>query len=159
MGYSYDQSKRLCCDDCGKAGGVRKRRCPYRVLSDSSRGPRHEMDYCSPPALCAADAQKAGKTLHAQCAAAAAAAQQEFYDTERRMSAGDLKVVAARCGEPGWTVVTFAGPYIIAKGVDWREYVMPEADYRHGGFLSDYPTAVTAVEFRATVELLAVLVG
>ncbi len=28
MGYCYDQHKRLCCDVCNTAGGVRKVRCP-----------------------------------------------------------------------------------------------------------------------------------
>jgi len=29
MGYSYDQTGRLCCDNCGRSGGVRKIRCPF----------------------------------------------------------------------------------------------------------------------------------
>jgi hypothetical protein len=38
MGYCYE-GRRLCCDSCAVAGGVRKRRCKY--------------NYCPPPALCA----------------------------------------------------------------------------------------------------------
>ncbi len=39
MGYSYSLDGKLCCDGCSRAGGVRKRRCPY--------------GYCQSPALCA----------------------------------------------------------------------------------------------------------
>ena len=38
MGYSYDNSWRLCCDFCGSSGGVRKIRCPF--------------DYCPRTATC-----------------------------------------------------------------------------------------------------------
>lgn len=38
MGYSYDGRGRLCCDNCGESGGVRKARCPF--------------GWCSPAALC-----------------------------------------------------------------------------------------------------------
>lgn len=40
MGYSYDAiTNALCCDECGKSGGVRKVKCPF--------------GWCPPPALCA----------------------------------------------------------------------------------------------------------
>ncbi len=40
MGYIYEhRTNRLCCDCCGQAGGVRKRRCPH--------------GYCPAAALCA----------------------------------------------------------------------------------------------------------
>ena len=29
MGYSYTADGKLCCDSCGKAGEVRKQRCPF----------------------------------------------------------------------------------------------------------------------------------
>lgn len=38
MGYSYDLNGRLCCDQCGWSGGVRKVRCPF--------------GWCKPIALC-----------------------------------------------------------------------------------------------------------
>jgi hypothetical protein len=37
MGYCYE-GRKLCCDVCGVAGGVRKRKCSY--------------GYCKPPAVC-----------------------------------------------------------------------------------------------------------
>ncbi len=44
MGYSYDEAHRLCCDNCGKAGGVTKRKCPF--------------GYCLSPAYCHDCAEK-----------------------------------------------------------------------------------------------------
>ena len=38
MGYSYDNSGRLCCDFCGRSGEVRKISCPF--------------DYCPKTAAC-----------------------------------------------------------------------------------------------------------
>ena len=38
MGYSYTLSNKLCCDICGKSGGVRKYKCPF--------------GWCPPSALC-----------------------------------------------------------------------------------------------------------
>ncbi len=38
MGYCYDTNNRLCCDECGQAGGVLKRRCPF--------------GWCPPAAVC-----------------------------------------------------------------------------------------------------------
>lgn len=51
MGYCYEAygSRRLVCDKCGHAGGVRKRTCPYKVAWHDG----HALRYCPPPALCA----------------------------------------------------------------------------------------------------------
>lgn len=38
MGYVTDMQGRLCCEICGKAGGVRRHRCPF--------------NYCGPDAVC-----------------------------------------------------------------------------------------------------------
>lgn len=38
MGYCYTKSGLLCCDICGRSGGVRKRKCPF--------------GYCQPIAAC-----------------------------------------------------------------------------------------------------------
>ena len=56
MGYCYDQHNRLCCDICGKAGGVRKIKCP--------------VNWCQPVAACE-PCRKAKKHIpddkHAHC--------------------------------------------------------------------------------------------
>jgi hypothetical protein len=86
MGYCYDHRNRLCCDACGNAGGVRKRICTATVLTDSVRGPRSTLRYCSPPALCPTWYRKRGSAagIHADCAQYAANAQQEYDAIEPR---------------------------------------------------------------------------
>jgi len=59
MGYCYE-GRKLCCDNCGVAGGVRKRKCPY--------------GYCPAAALCNRCAKRVkanGKwaAMHANCEA------------------------------------------------------------------------------------------
>jgi hypothetical protein len=98
MGYGYDSRNRLCCDQCGNAGGVRKRRCPHKVLGDSLRSPsRFAMDYCSAPALCGPCFSAEGGTrgVHERCAAPAAASQAEYDATQARLDAGEWHVVSA----------------------------------------------------------------
>jgi hypothetical protein len=59
MGYSYSGNK-LCCENCGKASGVRKRPCPH--------------GWCQPHALCTgcyATAKPQWKEVHAKCIAPA----------------------------------------------------------------------------------------
>ena len=103
MGYSYGRSASgrmaLSCDHCGVVGGVRKRRCPFKV-SDSglrSKGVRHTVSYCPAPAYCDKCFSANGKTkgIHEFCEAPAKAAQAK-YDAERaKLEAGELHVVSA----------------------------------------------------------------
>lgn len=96
MGYSYGQtasgSWALACDRCPTAGGVRKRTCTYKVLTDSLHGGRHALPYCSPPALCSPCYAAVGgaKGLHARCAEGAAASQAEYDAVEARLDAGEF---------------------------------------------------------------------
>ncbi|QBP33372.1 hypothetical protein SEA_BRUTONGASTER_158 [Gordonia phage BrutonGaster] len=50
MGYSFDYSGKLCCDNCGQSGGVRRRKCKYKVTLRNGG----QLHYCPPPAYCAA---------------------------------------------------------------------------------------------------------
>ncbi len=150
VGYSYDMRGRLCCDNCGEAGGVRKRLCPAKVLGDSSRSPRQETRYCYPPAVCSGCWTPALRAeTHDECHRKAAEAQQEYDLIEKRMRDGDLLVVAARAahdGVPdGMVLVTFAAPFRDGR-VQWSNYLVPDADYVCGGHLSDYPNAVPVTD-------------
>jgi len=97
MGYGY-RAHRLVCDQCGGCTGVRKRTCPYRVLSDSLAGPRRLLPYCQPPALCArCYSELGGKSqVHGErCRAGAQAAQKHADDIEAQLDAGELLPVTA----------------------------------------------------------------
>lgn len=124
MGYCYGHNPRtgrdvLACDNCSTVGGVRRRTCPRKVLTDSLRstdGSRHETPYCSAPALCDGCWRAKGRTagVHANCAAGAAASQARDDEIEALLDAGHLLVVAAagswRTDVPaGQTLVTFRG--------------------------------------------------
>jgi hypothetical protein len=97
MGYRYDDAGHLCCDRCGKSGGVRKRKCPYKVLRHSLNGPRRWLPYCHPLALCGACyAAMGGQTgVHRECRAAAAARQAADDEIERQLDAGESLSVEA----------------------------------------------------------------
>lgn len=151
MGYSYDNRGRLCCDNCGQAGGVRKRVCPATVRTDSSRGPRLGIRWCSPPAVCSPCwTPELRRKVHGDCREQAQRGQQKYDVDEARLEAGDRMVVSA-CGDwhkdvpAGMVLVTFAGPYRDGA-VQWVDYLMPAADYKQGGWLSEYPTAVPVLE-------------
>jgi hypothetical protein len=153
MGYSYRYNERgslvLACDNCGQAGGVRKRRCPHKVLASSERcvdGQRHEIDYCPAPALCDDCYRTLRPTLHANCAEGARASQGEYDERQRRLEAGELYVLAA-WGDwhdevpSGMVGVLFGGS---RWGVAERKMLVREDDYAPGKrpWLSDYPTAI-----------------
>lgn len=99
MGYGYDTRGRLACDGCGTTGGVRKRRCPYKVLTDSLRSPRRfEVDYSPAPALCSECYKKHGglRGVHGEaCREGAAASQAEYDKVEAALDAGESFVIAA----------------------------------------------------------------
>ena len=90
MGYRYDDVRNLCCDQCGKSGGVRERKCPYKVLGHSLNGPRQWLPYCHPLAPCGPCYTAMGGEIrvHAECRAAAAASQAANDEIERQLDAG-----------------------------------------------------------------------
>lgn len=145
MGYTIDNRGRLCCDHCGQAGGVRRRTCPYKVLTDSSRAPRTLLAYCKAPALCGPCLKDLGGMtgIHKGCAAEAESSQAEFDAIEARLEAGGSYVQAAwgrATGVPaGMAGVVFSG----RTGKTW--VLVPEGDYDAGRkpWLSDYPQAET----------------
>lgn len=96
MGYSCDYRGRLCCASCGAAGGVRKRKCAYKVRCESERGEaaRYSLPYCPAPALCGACYKKHGglRGVHGEaCRSGAAASQAEADAIQARYEAGDQK--------------------------------------------------------------------
>jgi hypothetical protein len=110
MGYCYGYNAAgrmvLACDNCGNTGGVRKRRCIFKVLGDAGRGgQRYEMDYCPAPALCAGCYAALGgaKKLHAGCESGARASQAEYDANQAKLEAGEYMLNA------GWG--------------DWAEWV------------------------------------
>lgn len=157
MGYSYGRTAKggygLACDNCGTVGGVRKRTCPARVLTDSlrsSNGKRHLISYCYPPAYCAACFAKAGGTkgVHgAKCAEGAAKSTAEYDAVEAALDAGEKFVVSAsgdwKDGVPkGHVEVSFWG-----RGASGEvRVIVPATEYDPGAKrrLSDYPEAVPA---------------
>lgn len=91
MGFCYDIRGRMCCDRCGLSGGVRKRTCKYKVLSDSLYGPRQSLPYCPPPALCSACYRALGGIrIHDGCKEPAAASQADADAIEAVLDSGDL---------------------------------------------------------------------
>lgn len=131
MGYCYDWKNRLCCDSCGASGGVRKRKCPRKVLTDSHRSAtRHELNYCYPAALCATCYQGEKATLHANCAEGAAKSQAEYDAKQARLDAGEHLLISGRGdwaeGVPaGYCEATFAADHY----ADQVELIVPSALY------------------------------
>ena len=100
MGYSYDNRNRLCCDNCGRSGGVRKVRCPFY--------------WCPAVALCRecrrTHREYASRTYHTNkgCLAHHLEYQRQNAEMAHLISEGRLVRVAA-CGDNGRVLVTFAG--------------------------------------------------
>ncbi len=117
MGYCFDYRGRLACDGCGIAGGVRKRKCAYKVAY-----PGYSIAYCSPPALCSPCYKKYGglRGIHGDaCRDGAAASQAEIAADEARSAVGDLRLRSAlRQGDK--VLLKFDGD--IAVLVDDYEY-------------------------------------
>ena len=132
MGYCFDYAGRLVCDRCGQAGGVRKRKCPYKVSG---------LHYCPAPAYCAPCYKVRGglRGVHGDACRDGAAASQAKADVIRaRLDAGEVKVRAAY-GD--WHADVPAGMTMLL-GSDDKHYLLPKNNYGHGGFITDYPTAV-----------------
>jgi hypothetical protein len=147
MGYLRDARGRLCCGECGVAGGVRKRPCPYKVTSSRVRGTQLTLPYCSPPAYCADCYRRRGglRGVHGEECRDGAAAMQERDDAERaRLESGDSVVISACSGphslypslRPGETRVTFQ-----AFDGTRTVRVVPSDRYHGGGWLSDFTDA------------------
>ena len=142
MGYGYGHTSSgryaLACDRCGTVGGVRKRPCPHKVLTDSARGPRTWLRYCPAPALCGECYRELGglRGVHPErCTKGAAASQAEYDARQARLDAGESMVVAAWNG-PSADVVK-------VRCHDGAEYLIPIREYQQGrgGFVTDYPNA------------------
>jgi hypothetical protein len=113
MGYSYDRATgRLCCDNCGMDGGVRKRRCPA--------------GWCPPWALCPAcwtrdDIRARWKGAHATCQASS----DEFAakEAERDAEPDRYPRAASWVGDGTYTVVLTRADTVV---------YMPRDDYDAG---------------------------
>lgn len=88
MGYSYETATgRLCCDACGNAGAVRRKRCPH--------------DWCQPIALCPACRAlprfrgSAWAAMHADCATSQTAATERAARAAELLDAGAYLRVSA----------------------------------------------------------------
>lgn len=143
MGYSYGVNPEtgrmaLACDSCGRVGQVRRRPCPHLVVDEYGQ----RLPYCPAPALCPSCYAARRATLHAACAEPARRSSAEYAARRGRIAAGDLPVCAAFGDAPGvpegWTLVLFGLAQPLA-GEHWR--IVPSAEYRPDGFLSDHPRA------------------
>lgn len=154
MGYSYGRTYSgryaLACDNCGTVGGVRKRKCPHTVLTDSIRsvnGQRHRLPYCPAPAVCSPCLKELGgsRKIHENCAEPAAKSQAEYDAAEALWLTGEPVVVSAiRTDDETWTKVTF---YQRLPDNTRRELVryIPAIDYAargRRGWLRDFPLAL-----------------
>lgn len=139
MGYSYSSDGRLACDNCGDVGGVRRRKCPYTVLTDSSRGPRHTLNYCPPPALCSPCYRALGglRGVHpdSRCGVGSRASQAAYDATQAKLDAGDAVAVAA-WGD--WSDGVPEGS-VIFRDSDGNHWLVDRVAYEAGRFLSDFP--------------------
>lgn len=121
MGYCFDYRGRLVCDGCGIAGGVRKRKCAYKVRVSVLDG-GYSIPYCSPPALCAGCYKKHGglRGVHGdRCRDGAAASQAQADADDKRYAEGDLRLRSA-IRQDGKVLLRFDGD--IAVLVDDYEY-------------------------------------
>ena len=142
MGGIYEAGGRgrRCCDHCGKPGGVRKRPCVHKVLSDSlysSDGKRHSLPYCPPPALCSACYKALGGAywIHAACEAGAAASQAKADAIEELLDAGEF-LPGSAFGD--WHRTVPKGKVgIIYRGRGGTRYALvSDADYKRRAPLS-----------------------
>ena len=138
MGYSTDWTGRLACDSCGHSGGVRKRRCPYKVDHHDGTAP---LSYCMAPALCDACYKAEGglRGVHGERCRENAAKAQEMADAEHaRLVAGDAKI-RTRWGS--WHEMVPAGyvgaRYVSADGTETFVLVVESTPDQNAGWLSE----------------------
>lgn len=161
MGFCYELrgSRRvLCCDNCGVAGGVRRRPCKYKVLGSSLRtvdGQRHALPYCPAPALCTPcfRALGGGKALHAQCEAPALEAQRDA-DAEQVVVDSGVPIRVAGFGTSHEDVPVGKVGVVFSDG---SAYLVDDAEYdnRKAGTvmtLADFPSAVQLDESSSLVS-------
>lgn len=157
MGYSFGRTSSghyaLACDNCGVVGGVRKRKCPHTVLTDSIRsanGQRHRLPYCPAPAVCSPCLKQLGgsRKLHERCAEPAAKSQADYDAAEAIWLSGEPVVVSAiRTDDPTWTKVSFYRHRSDGSTEALTRYI-PADDYhqvqgsRRTMRLSDFPLAL-----------------
>lgn len=149
-GRNARRSKVLLCDQCGTTGGVRRRECPYIVITAAARdADRRELPCCPPPALCRCCFRKAGGTagVHGEwCRIEAATLQAEEDQEQARFEAGDFHIAAAwgdfRPDVPTGMVRVEFWPVADPNGQPIIRLI-PAASYDPGrkGWLSDYPDA------------------
>ena len=152
MGYGYGRTASgrmaLACDNCGAVGEVRKRACPHMVRSHDLP----DLHYCPAPALCGPCWEKLGRQrVHDGCRAGAATSNERERERTRRLTLGELEVLAAwgdwHAAVPtGQAGVLFGGLGARTARLDARhEYrLVPKADYdpRAKHYLADYPDAM-----------------
>lgn len=132
MGYCFDPRGRIVCDSCGVSGGVRKRRCAYKVDG---------LPYCPAPALCGPCYSKHGglRGVHGERCREGAAESQARSDADKaREAAGDRKV---RSAYGSWHEDVPKGKVGVYYGDD--TYVLvDEAEYKYPyPWLSELGTA------------------
>jgi hypothetical protein len=130
MGYRYDDAGNLCCDRCGKSGGVRKRKCPYKVLGHSLNGPAAVAALLPPagPVWGLLHGHGRQNRCTRECRAAAVAGQAADDEIERQLDAGEsLPVEAFGDWEPTVPNGMAGLKFVSRTGVFYR--LMPEADY------------------------------
>lgn len=140
MGYSYAiGSNALCCDSCGRTGGVRKRSCTAYVLTDSLRSARQRLRYCKPAALCVECYRgEGGVKMHGRCHAEVMSVQAEYDRIEAALDTGESFVVAA-FGKADWVPAGRTGLIFVGRTGRIKGTV-PKSKYPAAGRrLSDYP--------------------
>lgn len=148
MGYCYERTihggMRLCCDKCGKSGGVRKRTCPHKVDHRDGTKP---LPYCYPAALCSPCYAAEKKTLHATCAADAAQRQAEIDAHRARLEQGEWAVSSGWGSWADWVPEGWTGVIFRNINGDEQKWIVPADQYNPGSkrYLSDYPDAEEVV--------------
>jgi hypothetical protein len=136
MGYGYEAhgSRRLVCDNCGHAGGVRKRKCPYKVTHDG-----HALHYCYPPALCGDCYKKLGglRGVHGEeCHQGAANSQAQEDAKQAKLDAGDMRPT---CAWGSWQENVPEGMVgVLYEGRDCKAfYLLPKQAYESRPWFSE----------------------
>lgn len=86
MGYVTDSSGRLCCDHCGRAGGVRRCKCPAGYCQGANLCPECRRN----PAVKAKI-----RDMHANCAEASARFQDRQARTRAALDRGEAVRISA----------------------------------------------------------------
>lgn len=145
MGYCYDYgTNRLSCDNCGHSGGVRKRSCKFKVLTSATRGQgRYTLNYCYPPAYCAACYKlRGGVKLHDKCREGAARSQATYDAEQARLEAGDAMITCRRGSHSRNNVPTgqYEATFVDINGRETVLVLLDTPDHKnYPDWLSDAP--------------------